>query len=73
MLQLAVQTKDLQRVTYASHRLLGAGEMIGARDFAAVCQLLEEGSRAGDWDAIGKAMPAFDAQWGRLKAYLDGG
>ena len=71
VLHKGVQAKDLQQVTYASHRLLGAGEMIGARDFAAVCQALEEGSRAGDWDAISAAMPSFEVQWGRLKAYLD--
>jgi two-component system sensor histidine kinase EvgS len=71
LLREAVQAKDLNRVTYASHRLLGAGEMIGAKEFSAVCQSLEEGSRAGDWQAIGDAMPAFDLQWMRLKSYLD--
>ncbi|HSV47007.1 MAG TPA: MHYT domain-containing protein [Ramlibacter sp.] len=70
-LRQAVEAKDLRRVTYAAHRMLGAGEMIGAREFAAVCQSLENGSRAGDWIAISKAMPMFDAQWLRLKTYLD--
>jgi CheY-like chemotaxis protein/HPt (histidine-containing phosphotransfer) domain-containing protein len=71
VLRQAVLAKDLERVTYASHRMLGAGRMIGAREFSAVCQRLEDGSRAGDWDAISGAMPAFDAQWLRLKDYLD--
>ena len=71
VLRQAVLAKDLNRVTYASHRMLGAGKMIGAREFSSVCQTLEDGSRAGDWNAIGAAMRAFDVQWLRLKTYLD--
>ena len=70
-LRQAVTDKDLNRVTYTSHRMLGAGKMLGAGDFTAVCQDLEDGSRAGDWEAIRGAMPAFEAQWARLKNYLD--
>ncbi|HSH89874.1 MAG TPA: MHYT domain-containing protein [Ramlibacter sp.] len=70
-LRQGVSAKDLTRVTYASHRMLGAGKMIGAREFSEVCQNIEDGSRAGDWNAISKAMPVFDVQWGRLKTYLD--
>ena len=58
-------------MTYAAHRMHGAGEMIGAREFSRVCQALESGSRAGDWRAIDSAMAGFDAQWLRLKAYLE--
>ena len=71
VLRQAVAANDLNRVTYASHRMLGAGKMIGASEFSDVCQSLEDGSRAGDWSAIRDAMPAFDAQWLRLKGYLD--
>jgi HPt (histidine-containing phosphotransfer) domain-containing protein len=71
LLRQAVMAKDFTQVTYAAHRMLGAGEMIGAREFSAVCHSLETGSRAGDWNAISDAMPAFDAQWLRLKTYLD--
>jgi NO-binding membrane sensor protein with MHYT domain/CheY-like chemotaxis protein/HPt (histidine-containing phosphotransfer) domain-containing protein/two-component sensor histidine kinase len=71
LLRQAVLTRDLKQVTYAAHRMYGAGEMMGARDFSNVCQALEHGSRAGDWQAIGDAMTAFDAQWLRLKTYLD--
>jgi signal transduction histidine kinase/CheY-like chemotaxis protein/HPt (histidine-containing phosphotransfer) domain-containing protein len=71
VLRQAVAANDLNRVTYASHRMLGAGKMIGANEFSAACQSLEDGSRAGDWNAIRNAMPAFDAQWSRLKSYLD--
>lgn len=71
ILRQAVVANDLARVTYASHRMLGAGKMIGASEFIAVCQSLEDGSRAGDWNAIRSAMPAFDAQWSRLRAYLE--
>jgi HPt (histidine-containing phosphotransfer) domain-containing protein len=71
LLRQAVLAKDLKQVTYAAHRMYGAGEMIGARDFSIVCQALERGSRGGDWHAIGDAMTMFDAQWLRLKTYLD--
>jgi CheY-like chemotaxis protein/HPt (histidine-containing phosphotransfer) domain-containing protein len=71
LLGQAVAAQDLTQVTYASHRLLGAAKMIGAHEFSGVCQSLEDGSRAGDWDAIGKAMLAFDVQWSQLKGYLD--
>jgi signal transduction histidine kinase/CheY-like chemotaxis protein/HPt (histidine-containing phosphotransfer) domain-containing protein len=71
LLRQAVLAKDLKQVNYAAHRMYGAGEMIGARDFSNVCQLLERGSRTGDWSAIGDAMTVFDAQWLRLKTYLD--
>ncbi|HWI78624.1 MAG TPA: Hpt domain-containing protein, partial [Ramlibacter sp.] len=71
LLRQAVLAKDLTQVAYAAHRMHGAGEMVGARDFSNVCQVLERGSRTGDWHAIGDAMAAFDTQWLRLKAYLD--
>jgi CheY-like chemotaxis protein len=71
VLRQAVADRDLARVVHASHRMLGAGRMIGAREFSAVCQELEDSSRAGDWQAVSGAMPAFDAQWARLKVYLD--
>jgi HPt (histidine-containing phosphotransfer) domain-containing protein len=71
LLRQAVLAKDLAQVRHAAHRLLGAGEMVGAREFAAACQRLEDGSRASDWDAIATAMPAFDAEWQRLKSCLD--
>jgi NO-binding membrane sensor protein with MHYT domain/CheY-like chemotaxis protein/two-component sensor histidine kinase len=71
LLRQALAAKDLKQVTYAAHRMYGAGEMIGAREFSNVCQAVERGSRAGDWHAIGEAMTAFDAQWLRLKTYLD--
>ena len=71
VLRQAVAANDLNRVTYASHRMLGAGKMIGASEFSALCQRLEDGSRAGDWEAIRLSMPEFEAQWARLKSYLD--
>ena len=71
LLRQAIMANDLNRVTYASHRMLGAGKMIGAGAFSEVCQSLEDGSRAGDWNVIRNAMPAFDTQWSRLKSYLD--
>jgi DNA-binding response OmpR family regulator len=71
LLRQAVLAKDLTQVAYAAHRMHGAGEMVGARDFSNVCQVLERGSRTGDWHAIGDAMAAFDTEWLRLKAYLD--
>jgi CheY-like chemotaxis protein len=71
VLRQALEAKDLKQLAYAAHRMYGAGEMLGARDFSSACQALARGSRAGDWQAIGAAMTAFDAQWLRLKNYLD--
>jgi CheY-like chemotaxis protein/HPt (histidine-containing phosphotransfer) domain-containing protein len=71
LLRQAVRAEDLKQVTYAAHRMAGAGEMIGARAFSDVCKALEKGSRAGDWQAIRDAMAAFNAQWLRLRTYLD--
>jgi two-component system sensor histidine kinase EvgS len=71
ILREAVRSNDLNRVIYASHRMLGAGKMIGASEFTATCQSLEDGGRAGDWTAIRDAMPAFGLHWSRLKGYLE--
>ena len=71
-LKQAVAAQDLNAVIHAAHRLLGAGKMLGAKAFTAACQDLEEGGRAGDWSAVGRALPEFDTQWLRLKGYLDG-
>jgi CheY-like chemotaxis protein/two-component sensor histidine kinase len=71
LLRQAVRAEDLKQVAYAAHRMVGAGEMIGATDFSSVCRTLVNGSRAGDWQAVREAMSAFNAQWLRLKTYLD--
>jgi hypothetical protein len=48
----------------------GASRMVGALDFAAVCEQMDHASRAGDWDAVDACIPAFECECKRLDDYF---
>lgn len=71
-LRLAVSAKDdLSQVTRATHRMIGASRMIGAREFANACERIDHASRAGDWTTGTAAIPAFEQELLRLDAVVD--
>ncbi|HSW16186.1 MAG TPA: response regulator [Ramlibacter sp.] len=71
VLRRAVDSGDMGEVTRATHRMLGAGKMIGASDFAHICERIERAGRLGERQEIKVEMPAFEAQWTRLNEYID--
>jgi HPt (histidine-containing phosphotransfer) domain-containing protein len=68
----AVAAGDLAQVTQFAHRMAGAGKMVGAPAFAAVCEHIERASRIGDWKAALDGMSAFVQERMRLAAYFEG-
>jgi PAS domain S-box-containing protein len=70
-LRQAVAASDTFQVTHSAHRMLGAGSMVGARDFAFACERIDRASRAGDWKAVHEGMQAFEREWTRLHAYFE--
>ena len=70
-LRQAVAGSDMFQVTHSAHRMLGAGSMVGARDFAFACEQIDRASRAGDWKAVHEGMQAFEREWNRLHAYFE--
>jgi CheY-like chemotaxis protein/HPt (histidine-containing phosphotransfer) domain-containing protein len=68
----AVAAGDLAQVTQFSHRMAGAGKMIGAPAFAAACENIERAGRSGDWKAVLAGMSAFEQERMHLAAYLEG-
>ena len=71
MLKRAVATSDSSQITRSTHRMLGASRMIGALDFARVCERIEHASRTSDWAAVEAHMGAFQHELQRLNTYLD--
>ncbi len=67
----AVNSGDLPQVTYLTHRIKGASSMVGAVALAAVCERLEQASRANDWTAIQAAMRPFNHELLRLNAHCE--
>jgi PAS domain S-box-containing protein len=72
MLRQAVDSADMAQVTHATHRMLGASKMIGASDFAAVCERIQRASRLDDRKTVTAEMRAFHAEWTRLNGCIDG-
>ena len=70
-LRQAVARRDLAEVTRASHRMIGASRMVGARGFPNTCGRINHASRAGDWATVTAAMPVFEQEWVRLNAYIE--
>jgi PAS domain S-box-containing protein len=68
MFKLALDARDAQRITLASHRIRGASSAIGAIALAAVCERLERAGRAGDWQAIEVDIGAFQFERERLNS-----
>jgi CheY-like chemotaxis protein/HPt (histidine-containing phosphotransfer) domain-containing protein len=72
MLRQAVDSAEMAQATHATHRMLGASKMIGASDFAGVCERIHRASRRGDRKAVTAEMRAFHAEWTRLNGCIDG-
>ena len=71
MLRRAVAANDISQATHAAHRMLGASKMVGAEDFAIVCEHLDVACRANDWETVMESMAAFEEECLRLNAYID--
>ncbi len=71
LLEQAVAAIDISRVIHGVHRMLGASRMVGALDFARVCERIEHASRASDWAAVEASMGKFQQELQRLNTYLD--
>jgi HPt (histidine-containing phosphotransfer) domain-containing protein len=72
MLRQAVDSAEMAQATHATHRMLGASKMIGASDFAGVCERIQRAGRLGDRKAVTAEMRAFHAEWTRLNGCIDG-
>ena len=70
-LQRAVSEGDVPGAVVASHRISGAGRMIGAIGLAEVCEGLEIAGRAGDLSALRANMAVLHLEAGRVNTYLD--
>ena len=66
----AVQERDLAKAARASHRMLGSSRMVGAYDFAAVCERIHSCTQAAAWDVVQTAMHEFAAELARLNACI---
>ena len=62
--------EDLAAVTRLSHRIKGAGRMVGARALAGICEKIGQAGHAGDWDAIAAQGEALDRELDRVYACL---
>ena len=71
MLRQAVELGDIAKAVHASHRMLGAGRMVGAHDFALACEQIEHAGRTNDWPAVLAAMQAFEDECVRLNEYIN--
>src|SRR3990172_3777348 len=69
-LRQALANRDLAAVMRCSHRVKGAGRMVGARALASICEKIERAGHAGDWDAIAAQGKALDRELDRIYAYL---
>ncbi|MEO8101497.1 MAG: ATP-binding protein [Betaproteobacteria bacterium] len=71
MLHKAVAAGDLTATVHASHRISGAGRMIGANRLAEMCERLEAAGRANDLNAVKAGLPVFQQEVTRVYAFLD--
>jgi PAS domain S-box-containing protein len=71
LLRRAVSARDAAGITNATHRIIGAGRMVGALQLADACERIDQANRAGDWTAVATGLEAFDVEYGRLEASLD--
>jgi signal transduction histidine kinase/CHASE3 domain sensor protein/ActR/RegA family two-component response regulator len=71
MVEQAVAARDVPLVTRATHRMMGASRLVGAFDFASICERIGHASRANDSTTVAAAMIVLREEWARLNAYLD--
>ncbi len=69
-LRQALAKRDVAAVKRCSHRIKGAGRMVGARALAGICEKMEQAGHAGDWDAIAAQGEALDRELDRVYACL---
>jgi HPt (histidine-containing phosphotransfer) domain-containing protein len=69
-LKEALEKRDMVSVTRASHRVKGAGKIVGAMAIADICERIEHAGRAGDWDTIAASSDALCLELDRINAYL---
>jgi len=69
-LRQALANRDLAAVTRCTHRIKGAGRMIGAKALTGICEKIEQAGPAGDWDVMAAQGEALDRELDRVYAYL---
>ncbi len=69
-LKAALENQDIVSVTRASHRVKGAGKLVGAMALATICERIEHAGRAGDWDTVAANSDALYRELDRVNAYL---
>ncbi len=69
-LKAAVANQDLASVMRLSHRVKGAGKLVGARALVRICEAMEQAGRAGNWSAIAAHRDALGGESDRINAYL---
>lgn len=67
-LRQALAKRDVAAVTHCTHRVKGAGRMVGARALADICEKIEQAGHAGDWDAVAAQGAALDRELDRVYA-----
>lgn len=71
MLKRAVDQSDIAQVTTSAHRIKGASRMIGAVEFAAICERLEHAGRNKDFQEVQAHMKAFENELERINQYCE--
>jgi len=66
----ALAKQDVATVTHCSHRVKGAGRMVGARALTDICEKIDQAGHAGDWDAVAAQGEALDRELDRVYACL---
>ena len=69
-LRLALANRDAATVKRCTHRVKGAGRLVGARALTGICEKIEQAGYASDWDAIAAQGEALDRELERVYAYL---
>lgn len=70
-LREAVAARDGFRIAHSAHRMLGASRMVGALDFAQVCEQIDQATHVDDLNTVRARMEAFERERTRLIAYIE--
>ncbi|HZZ91193.1 MAG TPA: ATP-binding protein [Usitatibacter sp.] len=71
-LSTAQDSRRLEDVIQAAHRIKGASRALGAARLASICARIEAAARQGHWEAIVACRQALDAEVLRIERYIDG-
>ncbi len=66
----ALAKRDVAAVKRCSHRIKGAGTMVGAKALAGICERIEQAGHAGDWGTVAAQGEALYRELDRVYAYL---